>query len=104
MPFVGAAVPHLLASLAREPEIDGAALARSDGARHPLALAVRRTAVTAALARIGDPAGRPLRLLLSALTVNAITDAEDWALDVDDGVGLRAAADRVNAAAPGNAR
>lgn len=98
MPFVGGAVPHLLASLALESEIDGAALARGDGGHHPLALAVRRTAVTAALARIGDPAGRPLRLLLSALTVTSVTDAEDWALDVDDGVGLRAAADRVDAA------
>ena len=100
MPFVGGAVPHLLAALIRKPQIDATALARSDGGHHPLALAVRRTAVTAALTRVGDPTGHPLRRLLSTLRVDAVADDEDWALDVDDGDDLRAALARV-AAAPG---
>jgi len=99
MPFVGGAVPHLLAALARDPQIDASALARSDGGHHPLALAVRRTAVTAALVQSGPPTGRPLRHLLSTLMVAAIADAEDWALDVDDGGDLRAALARVAASA-----
>ncbi len=97
MPFVGGAVPHLLAALTREPGVDAGALARGDGGHHPLALAVRRTAVTAALARVGNPTGRPLHLLLSELKVAAVPDAGDWALDVDDGEDLRAALVRIAA-------
>jgi molybdenum cofactor guanylyltransferase len=99
MPFVGGAVPHLLAALARNPQIDASALARIDSGHHPLALAARRTALTSALAKSGDPTGRPLRHLLSTLKVAAIADAENWALDVDDGGDLRAALARVAASA-----
>ena len=98
MPFVGGAVPHLLAALTREPAIDATALARSDGGHHPLALAARRTAVTAALTRVGDPTGRPLRQLLWTLKLAAVADDGGWALDVDEGDDLRDALARVAAA------
>jgi molybdopterin-guanine dinucleotide biosynthesis protein A len=100
MPFVGGAVPHLLGALLAAPEADAAALARDDGGPHPLALAVRRTAVTAALTRLGDPAGRPLRLLPSALRVRTLADVGHWALDVDDGAGMRAALARITTVSP----
>lgn len=100
MPFVGGAVPHLLAGLLGAPEVEATALARDDGGPHPLALAVRRTAVTAALTRLGDPAGRPLRLLLPGLRVQILTDVGHWALDVDDGAGMRAALRRITTVSP----
>jgi CTP:molybdopterin cytidylyltransferase MocA len=104
MPFVGGAVPHLLVTLTRDPEVEAAALTRRGGGHHPLAVAVRRTAVTAALTGLGDPTGRPLRLLLSGLKVAAVADAENWALDVDDGDDLRAALARSATAEGGNRR
>ena len=99
MPFVGGAVPHLLTALTSRPAIDAAALARRDGGRHSLALAVRRPALTTALMRLGDPTGRPLHQLLSMLELAAVPDAEDWAFDVDDAADLRAAQARVAASA-----
>ena len=104
MPFVGGAVPHLLAALVHAAEVgrerNAVALAREGGGHHPLALAVRRTAVLAALTRLGDPAGRPLRLLLDELSIGTVPDAGDWAWDVDDGAGLRAALARITTVSP----
>ena len=104
MPFVGGAVAPLLAALERgrraDPDLDAVALARAGGGHHPLCLAVRRTALTAALTRLGDPTGRPLRLLLAHLRLGAVADAGDWALDVDDGADLLAALARFATGSP----
>jgi len=104
MPFVGGAVPSLLAALDQgrgaDPELDAAALARDSGGHHPLCLAVGRTALIGALTRLGDPTGRPLRLLLSELRVGTVADEGDWALDVDDGADLRAALARITTVSP----
>ena len=100
MPFVGGAVPHLLAALEDSSQVAAAALSRDGGGHHPLALAVRRTAVTGALARLGDPAGRPLHLLLSELQVGTVADAGNWSLDVDDGADMRAALARITTVSP----
>lgn len=61
---------------------DGAAAIDADGRLQPLLAAYRRNALAAALAGIGDPAGRPVHLLVDALDL-AEVPTTDAAIDID---------------------
>lgn len=61
---------------------DGAVAIDSGGRLQPLLAAYRRDALAAALARIGDPAGRPVNLLVDALDL-AEVPVTDAASDID---------------------
>lgn len=61
---------------------DGAAAVDAQGRLQPLLAAYRRDALAAALADIGDPAGRPVHLLVDALDL-AEVQATDAAIDID---------------------
>lgn len=90
--FSAAAVDALRTTLARTPRADGAVLVDASGHRQPLAAVYRRAALAAALAAIGDPRNRPVRLLAAELTLAEVPDPVA-AMDVDtpdDLAGLRA--------------
>lgn len=89
MPFVGGAVPVLLAALTGS-SFEAAALGRRGGAGgpggsevHPLAAAFRRSALARCLRDLGSLEGRPLRTLTARLRVLAVPDEGAWAADVD---------------------
>ncbi len=83
MPYVGRAVPALLATLAREPGRGAAVLVDGSGVAQPLASAWTRAGLAAALAGAGDPAGAPLRRLLDGIDPLRVPDAWSASLDVD---------------------
>ena len=82
LPWIGPAVPVLVAALA-PPDGDAAALV--DGCERPnlLASAWRRAALVGALTRVGDPTGRSMRLLASHADVRPVADPEGWGEDCD---------------------
>lgn len=88
MPRVGAALDALLAALAAAPGVDAAVLHDAAGVAQPLAAAYRRLALTRRLTAVGDPTGRPARLLLDQLVTVPVTvagaadDCDTWD-DVD---------------------
>jgi molybdopterin-guanine dinucleotide biosynthesis protein A len=93
MPWAGELVEHLIAEFAT---CDRAALVPVDrsGFRQPLCAVVRTEALRAALAALGDPAGRSLRDLMSLLDVQErpLGEAEmRWVHDIDTPDDLRAA-------------
>ncbi|MEQ7127445.1 molybdenum cofactor guanylyltransferase [Actinopolymorpha sp. B11F2] len=69
-------------SPAAEPAVDGVVLVDAEGRRQPLAAAYVRASLQRAFATIGDPADRPMRLLLDQLHVATVTDPRA-ALDCD---------------------
>lgn len=78
-PFVAGAVPALLGAL---PGHDVAVLT-SEGYVQYLAAAWRRDVLAAALARVGDLIGAPVRLLFGGLDVVEVADTAGWSQDVD---------------------
>jgi molybdopterin-guanine dinucleotide biosynthesis protein A len=93
MPFVDADVVARLVSEASNEAVDGAVVVDDAGKVQPLAAAYQRSALHDALTAIGDPANRPVRLLLPRLRLAHISDATA-ALDCDTADDL-AAADRL---------
>jgi len=87
MPSVGRAVPALVAAIGRA---DGAVLLDEESRPQPLASAWRVSALSTQLARIGDPAGRPLRHLLLGTSFVTIPDRWAAARDIDRPDDLRA--------------
>ena len=81
LPFIGDAVPALLDALTPDTEV--AVLKDADGRVNYLASAWRQDVIDAQLARIGDPAGLPMRRLFSDLTVAEVADAGGWGFDCD---------------------
>ncbi|GAA2739576.1 hypothetical protein GCM10010440_02940 [Kitasatospora cinereorecta] len=73
-------VERLLAGLA---DADGALLVDAAGRDQPLAAAYRTAPLRAALSRLGDPAGQPLRRLLGGLHLLRLADPEGVAYDCD---------------------
>ncbi|MGH3487483.1 MAG: molybdenum cofactor guanylyltransferase [Actinopolymorphaceae bacterium] len=65
-----------------EAALDGAVLVDAEGRRQPLSAAYVRASLQRALAAIGDPRDRPMRLLLDQLHVATIADPRA-ALDCD---------------------
>ncbi|MGN6722626.1 MAG: molybdenum cofactor guanylyltransferase [Marmoricola sp.] len=78
LPFIGGAVAPLLSTSA-----DVAVLVDADGRANYLASAWRRHVVEAALARVGDPTGLPMRRLVDGLTVEEVRDTGGWGFDCD---------------------
>jgi molybdopterin-guanine dinucleotide biosynthesis protein A len=81
MPFVGAAVPHLVAAAAGH---DGAVLVDAEGHDQPLAAAYRRAALAARVAACGVPAGGvPMHRLVAGLDLARVPDTAGAAVDCD---------------------
>jgi molybdopterin-guanine dinucleotide biosynthesis protein A len=85
MPRLGEAFDSLVAALHAHPDADVATLCDDAGMRQPLAAAYRRAALARRLDCLGDPAGRPARLLLNDMVVLDVTggtatgDCDTWA-------------------------
>ena len=88
MPRLGDVLEKLVATLMAQLHADIAALRDESGVLQPLAAAYRRVALAEQLERVGDPAGRPARLLLEGMSVlpidggSAAVDCDTWA-DID---------------------
>ena len=95
LPAAGAALARLLphrtaddtghpdATGATHPRTDGAVLTDPDGRPQWAVVLVRRAALEASAARLGDPTGRPLRALLADLDLTRVpADGTEWH-DVD---------------------
>jgi molybdopterin-guanine dinucleotide biosynthesis protein A len=80
--------------------VDGAVLVDAEGRRQPLAAAYDRDALRQALAAIGDPHDRPMRLLLDELRLATLPDPRA-ALDCDTPEKLEHA-DALASAPPGS--
>lgn len=84
MPRVGAALGPLLAALAADPSVEVATLRDDTGRTQPLAAAYRRETLVRRVAEVGDPAGRPARLLLDGVVRAEVTvdgagdDCDTW--------------------------
>ncbi len=81
LPWIAPAVPVLLDALAQGG--DAIALAAADGRPNPLAAAWRRTALVAALALVGAPAGVAVRRLHDGADVRVVSDPTGWGADCD---------------------
>nr|BFD92346.1 hypothetical protein KitaXyl93_37060 [Kitasatospora sp. Xyl93] len=73
---------------------DAAVLVDAGGREQPLAAAYRTAPLRAALAALGDPAGRPLRRLVGGLTRLRVADTDDVAHDCDTWEDLERARER----------
>jgi molybdopterin-guanine dinucleotide biosynthesis protein A len=82
MPLVSRAVPHLVRTVL-DGDSDAAVLVDDRGVRQPLAGAYRRRRLVQRMQAIGDPAGRPARLLLEDANVTGLPDAWGAAADFD---------------------
>jgi molybdopterin-guanine dinucleotide biosynthesis protein A len=80
LPWIAPAVPRLLAALG---DADVAVLVDASGRRSYLAAAWRRTALRAALAATGGPAGVAARRLFDGVEVIEVLDSAGWAEDCD---------------------
>ncbi len=101
LPFVAGALGPLRALLTREPDADAAALVEPTGRINYLAAAWRTAALYAALDRLGDPAGRPVRALYESVTVRYLPDFDAWGADCDTPEDLRLAESRIRRRSPG---
>lgn len=72
--FTAPIVGRLRAAIGDRADAGGAMLVDAGGRRQPLAAVYRRSALTAALAAIGDPRDRPVRLLTGELTLVDVPD------------------------------
>jgi len=88
-PFAAPAVPRLAAALLAG-DADAAVGVDAHGRRQPLLSAHRTATARAALAALGEVAGRPLRALLAGRVVEVPVSAEE-SLDVDTPADLDAA-------------
>jgi molybdopterin-guanine dinucleotide biosynthesis protein A len=80
LPWIAPAVPRMLAALGNA---DVAVLVDASGRRSYLAAAWRRTALRAALAATGGPAGVAARRLFDGVEVIEVLDSAGWAEDCD---------------------
>ena len=85
MPRLGDVLDRLVETLEAHPHADVAVLRDESGVVQPLAAAYRRDALAERLMSVGDPAGRPARLLLESMSVVTIdggaaaVDCDTWA-------------------------
>jgi molybdopterin-guanine dinucleotide biosynthesis protein A len=82
LPWIGPALPPLLAALAGS-TADCAALVDGDGRVNYLAAAWRRASLVSALAALGEPAGAAMRALVSTIALLEVPDGGSWGLDCD---------------------
>lgn len=90
LPWIAPAVPELVAAVGSG-TTDAALLADPAGRVNYLAAAWRRTALGAALAAVGDPAGAPVHRLLSSTAYVPVADRHGWGRDCDTWDDLAAA-------------
>ncbi|MGW4896777.1 molybdenum cofactor guanylyltransferase [Kitasatospora sp. NPDC004240] len=76
---------------------EAAVLVDAGGREQPLAAAYRTAALRAALAALGDPAGRPLRLLTGGLRTLRLADTDSVTYDCDTWEDLAQARERERA-------
>ena len=90
-PRVAPAVPALRAALAADDAAGLTVLVDASGRVNHLAAAWRRAALRAALNRIGDPGGAPVRALTSAARAVQVPDPDGWGRDCDTWADVEAA-------------
>jgi molybdopterin-guanine dinucleotide biosynthesis protein A len=102
LPFIGAALGPLRALLVGGlASAEAAALVETSGRINYLAAAWRTAALYAALDRLGDPAGRPMRALYDSVEVSYLPDFDAFGADCDTPVDLRLAESRIRRRSPG---
>lgn len=96
LPFLDRRTVHRLAEAldGAGPTVDAAVLVDAGGRDQPLAAAYRTAPLRAALAALGDPAGRPLRRLVGGLAQLRVADIDDVAYDCDTWEDLEQARER----------
>ncbi|MGH8777211.1 MAG: molybdenum cofactor guanylyltransferase, partial [Jiangellaceae bacterium] len=82
LPAVTADVVDRIVAACDDPTVDGAVVTDVAGRTQPLLAAYRLPALDRMLATLGDPAGRPVRHLVGALTLAEIVD-DEAAADID---------------------
>lgn len=100
LPFIGGALGPLRAVLAGG-SADATALVEPTGRINYLAAAWRTAALYAALDRLGDPAGQPVRALYDSVEVSYLPDFDGFGADCDTPVDLRLAESRIRQRSPG---
>ncbi|HEX8303299.1 MAG TPA: NTP transferase domain-containing protein [Jatrophihabitans sp.] len=95
LPFIAGALGPLRALLAGGQALDAAALVDPSGRINHLAAAWRTAALYAALDRLGDPAGRPVRALYDSVEVAYLPDFDAYGADCDTPADLRQAESRI---------
>ena len=95
LPFVGAALGPLRALLASRPDTGAAVLVDPAGRVNYLAAAWRTAALYAALDRLGEPAGRPVKALYQGVEVGYLPDFDGWGADCDTPADLQLAESRI---------
>lgn len=99
LPFVGSALRPLRELVAAGAE--AAALVEPSGRVNFLAAAWRTASLYAALDRLGDPAGRPVRALFESVEVAYLPDFDAHGADCDTPTDLRVAEERIRRHSPG---
>ncbi|WP_375486811.1 molybdenum cofactor guanylyltransferase [uncultured Jatrophihabitans sp.] len=108
LPWVAPAVPVLRATVgaavgATVGAADVAVLVDGSGRRNHLAAAWRRTALVAAVDRLGEPSGARVRDLFATVRVAAVPDPHGWGRDCDtwdDVAAARSAAQDASRSSP----
>jgi molybdopterin-guanine dinucleotide biosynthesis protein A len=100
LPFIAGALGPLRALLASG-SAEAAALVEPTGRVNHLAAAWRTAALYAALDRLGEPAGRPVRALYDSVEVGYLPDFDAFGADCDTPVDLRLAESRIRRGGPG---
>ena len=102
LPFVAPALGPLRSLLAStQTGLAAAALVEPSGQVNHLAAAWRTAALYAALDRVGEPAGRPVRALYDGIEVGYLPDFDAWGADCDTPADLRRAESRIRQRSPG---
>lgn len=100
LPFIAGALGPLRALLAGG-SADVAALVEPTGRVNYLAAAWRTAALYAALDRLGEPSGRPVRALYDSVEIAYLPDFDAFGADCDTPVDLRLAESRIKRHSPG---
>jgi len=95
LPFVAGALRPLRALLTDRPDTGAAVLVDPAGRVNYLAAAWRTAALYAALDRLGEPAGRPVRALYDSVEVGYLPDFDGWGADCDTPRDLQLAEARI---------
>jgi molybdopterin-guanine dinucleotide biosynthesis protein A len=99
LPFIAGALRALRDLVAGGSE--AAALVEPSGRINYLAAAWRTASLYAALDRLGDPAGRPVRAVFDSVAVSYLPDFDAHGADCDTPMDLRAAEERIRRHSPG---
>ena len=100
LPFIGDALDQLSRSVAVGGR-DVGLLVDTGGRTNYLAAVWRTEALRAALARLGAPAGLPVRALYQQADVGHVPDFDACSADVDTPADRRAAEERISSRSPG---